>query len=425
MAKHQHTLLRNITCPHCWQTFAPAKTLWVSSSAELLGDFRLGESEQQRFLPTRFDAKGNAIDRKGFACRAIACPFCHLVIPRSQLEMPPYFISIVGAPASGKSYFLASMTWRLRKVLPRYFLTSFVDADPQMNYRLHEYESAQFLNDDENQIVKINKTEEQGDLYNTVLIGDQAVTYPQPFLFSLSLLPSHMNAANSDKFAMSLCLYDNAGESYLPTKEADSSLLPVTRHLAKSNCIFFLFDPIQDNRFRALCRQGSSDPQLSSDYAEAGRRSPLRQEMVLAEMIKRTRTYRQLQTNQRLRSPVVVVVTKLDAWRHLLPESNFVDPWHSTQSSPFSVLLMQSIREVSKVVRELLLRETPEIISMVEQFASDVVYVPVSATGGSPQTDSKTGAVGFRSKDIQPVWIEVPMLYALVRSTQGIIPFIE
>ncbi|MDD3587504.1 MAG: hypothetical protein PHQ75_10020 [Thermoguttaceae bacterium] len=425
MAKLQHTLLRNIICPHCWHTFEPAKTLWVSASTELLGDFRLGEREQQRFLPTRFDARGYAVDRKGVACRAIACPFCHLEIPRSLLEMPPYFISIVGAPASGKSYFLTSMTWRLEKILPRHFLTSFSVPDPQMNYRLHEYESVQFLNEDENQIVKINKTEEQGDLYNTVLIGDQTVTYPQPFLFSLSLLPGHINDANADKFAMSLCLYDNAGESYLPTKAADSSLLPVTRHLAKSNCIFFLFDPIQDTRFRALCRGGSRDPQLNSDFAEAGRRSPMRQEMVLAEMIKRTRTYRQLQTNHRLHVPVVVVVTKLDAWQHLLPESNLKEPWHLAHNSSSSVFLMRSIREVSEVVRKLLMDVTPEVISMVEQFASDVVYVPVSATGGSPQVDAQTGTVGFRSKDINPIWVEVPMLYALARSTQGIIPFIE
>ena len=47
-------------------------------------------------------------------------------------------------PACGKSYFLASMTWRLRNVLPRYFGLALADADPLMNHRLHEYESQQF-----------------------------------------------------------------------------------------------------------------------------------------------------------------------------------------------------------------------------------------------------------------------------------------
>ena len=44
--------------------------------------------------------------------------------------MQPVFASIMGSPSCGKSYFLAAMTWRLRKVLPRYFGLSFGDADP-------------------------------------------------------------------------------------------------------------------------------------------------------------------------------------------------------------------------------------------------------------------------------------------------------
>ena len=51
-------------------------------------------------------------------------------VPRALLEMKPVFLSILGAPASGKSYFLASMTWRLRQLLPRQFALNFGDADP-------------------------------------------------------------------------------------------------------------------------------------------------------------------------------------------------------------------------------------------------------------------------------------------------------
>jgi hypothetical protein len=35
-----------------------------------------------------------------------------------MLEMEPLFLSILGAPASGKSYFLTAMTWQLRQALP-------------------------------------------------------------------------------------------------------------------------------------------------------------------------------------------------------------------------------------------------------------------------------------------------------------------
>ena len=415
----QSNLMEKITCPHCWHSFDPIDVLWVAASPELLGDFRLGESEPRRFLPSRFDLQGRAVDEKGFSCKELACPHCHLDLPFPLLEMPSSFISIVGAPASGKSYFLAAMTSRLRKILPQKFCLNFIDADPKMNLRLIEYESAQFQNDDENAVVKIEKTQEQGDLYNTVLMDDQRITYPQPFVFAISPLSNHVHAEKSRRLSMSLALYDNAGESYLPVQGADRTTLPVTRHLGKSNSIFFLFDPLQDSRFRALCRSSSSDPQLEDDPNGQFRKSPVRQDMILAEMIRRTRLYRNMSSMERYPNPVVVVVTKLDAWKQLLPNVDFQPPWSPVKNTEMYVLRKKRIQTVSDAVRKLFHRNLPEIIGMVEQFASDVTYIPVSATGAPPIVDPATHENGFRNRDIKPLWAEIPVLYALARFTRG------
>ena len=107
--------------------------------------------------------------------------------------MPPVFLSILGARASGKSYFLAAMSWRLRKVLPKQFLLGFSDADPVLNHRLQEYESLQFMNPKQDELVAIEKTEVQGDPYDTVLFGDQRVSYPRPFVFSIAPMQGHPN----------------------------------------------------------------------------------------------------------------------------------------------------------------------------------------------------------------------------------------
>src|SRR5262249_7482489 len=64
-------LLRRTTCPHCWTAFPPEEVLWISAHSDLLGDPRLGPEQQQRFLPTRFDVEGNALDAKGFACHSL------------------------------------------------------------------------------------------------------------------------------------------------------------------------------------------------------------------------------------------------------------------------------------------------------------------------------------------------------------------
>ena len=133
--------LRNrVTCPHCWNVFPPEQALWIAQHPDLIGDPRLGDQQQQRFLPTRFTVDGAAIDSRGFACHGLACPRCHLAVPRPLFETEPLFLSILGAPACGKSYFLASMTWQLRKVLPKNFSLAFGDADPVSNDRLHGYE---------------------------------------------------------------------------------------------------------------------------------------------------------------------------------------------------------------------------------------------------------------------------------------------
>ncbi|MBR0458660.1 MAG: FHA domain-containing protein, partial [Victivallales bacterium] len=125
---------QGIVCPHCWHRFDVSEFLFIARHQSLTGDPVLGADAQQRFLPTRFTAEGNAIDAAGMSCPDMACPRCHLRIPQAASEMLPLFLSIVGAPAAGKSYFLTAMTWELRRTLPRNFAISFTDTDAVNNH---------------------------------------------------------------------------------------------------------------------------------------------------------------------------------------------------------------------------------------------------------------------------------------------------
>ncbi len=151
-------LRKRATCPHCWHHFSPAEILWIAQHSDLIGDARLGADHPQRFLPSRFNPAGEAIDSRGFPCHGLACPRCHLELPRAIIELPALFWSILGAPACGKSYFLASMTWQLRQVLPQRFALNFSDVDPAFNRVVNEYEDAIFLADQPHNIVAIRKT---------------------------------------------------------------------------------------------------------------------------------------------------------------------------------------------------------------------------------------------------------------------------
>jgi hypothetical protein len=292
---------------------------------------------------------------------------------------------------------------------------AFGDADPGSNRILQEYEEQQFLNANHDQFVAIRKTELQGELYETALFGEQTVSYPRPFLFSLQPLSDHPNAKAASQLSRALCLYDNAGEHFLPG--ADTATAPVTRHLAMSRVLFYLFDPTQDPRFRAACQANTSDPQMHD------RARTIRQETVLLEAADRIRRHAGLGQNAKHARPLVVVVTKFDAWSSLLDESTALpDPWRRLSGRARHALDTAAVEAVSDRVRELLWSLTPELVSAAENFAQEVIYIPVSATGRSPELDPQTGMLGLRPRDLRPMWVETPLLYAMCRWMKGVIP---
>jgi hypothetical protein len=429
MPASQAVLLRQVTCPHCWKTFHPEEVLWIAAHADLLGDPRLGPDQPQRFLPTRFNLDGNALDAHGFECQSLACPHCHLIIPRALLEMEPMFISILGTPACGKSYYLASLTWELRQVLPARFGLSITDIDPLINQPLTANEESLFLNPRATgyQYLAnlIGKTKLQGEMYDTVAFGNHLVSYPRPYLFSLRPMPSHRQYAQAQQISRILCLYDNAGEHFQPGRETSAS--PVTQHLGRAELLLYLFDPTQDPRFQRLLTTGSG--------ADRG----TRQDLILAEAATRIRRQLGLSQNTQHDRPLIVVLTKCDAWLHLLsdmgvrggqlpldagvrggqlpPDTDASPPWKG--SAGVYGLDGDRIEQRSAEVRALLQRVCPELPQVAEGFAREVLYVPVSALGHSPKAER--GGPAIRPGDIKPVWVTVPVLYGLYRWMRGLV----
>ena len=421
-------LLPRITCPHCWEQFSPEKILWVSEHIDLLGDPKLGFEHQQRFLPTRFTVGGEALDSHGFPCHQLACPNCHLSIPRPVLEMEQVFLSIFGAPASGKSYFLAAMTWELRKILPLKFSISFSDAEPALNQKLNQYEESLFSSDRVGELVSlaalIEKTQVSQDagLYDTVSFGSQTVSYPRPFLFSMQPQPGHPNGSKQGRLGRVVCLYDNAGESFQPG--SDSAAAPVTRHMAHSRALFFVFDPMQDNNFRARC----SDPKGTASAPFTARQEP-----VLQEAAARIRRYAGLRQTEKHDRPLIVIVTKCDAWLHLIGDEAPPEPWRvlsrdrddGRAQDLMHALDTDLIERRSKLTRKMLLKYSPEIVTAAEGFAQEVVYIPVSSVGWGARVDEHNGLLSIRPGDTKPYWVTVPFLYALSRWSKGLIPAIK
>jgi hypothetical protein len=408
-------LVSRVTCPHCWYQFTPDKTLWVSQHSDLMGDPVLGAEKPRRFLPVRFTVDGRALDARGAVCQSLACPQCHLILPRSVLEADPLFLSIIGGPQTGKSYFLASMTWELRSKLPAAFAVAFSDADTVTNQQLNDYEATLFLPEDADRLTGIAKTDTTGAGYDQTMIGGHAVILPKPFLFNVRPMPQHVHAAHSAKISRVLCMYDNAGESFQPG--VDEAKSPVTQHLAKSKVLMFLFDPTQDPRFRQQCRTISQDPQLAASG------NTQRQETILTEAAHRVRRYANLPPNKKHPSPLLVLVPKSDVWGSMLDEDVTSDPvlGHAV-AGRLAAVDVQRIDRVSAKLRALLLKYTPELIGAAEDFCEHVVYIPLSAIGCSPQKHPE-GRPGLfvRPREVQPRWASVPVMYMFAKWTTGLI----
>lgn len=412
------TLKPRITCPHCWHSFAPEDVLWVSAHPELRRDPLLGEDAQLRFLPTRFDVLGHALDARGVACHHLACPNCHLGVPRVLLEMESVFLSIVGAPFCGKSYFLASTTWHSRTTFVNELGVSFVDADPTTNQVLNDYEERLFLSPRDDMLVALPKTAKEGDLYESVRFGERAVWYPKPFVFTLLPESRHPMFEQRTRAARALCLYDNAGEHFLPGGETPDS--PGTHHLSRSQALLYLFDPTQHPKIRKACtnRRGESD-----NTAEQWSQS---QHQVLLEVANRLRNQLGLPRHTKYQRPLIVVVTKYDAWSDLSPDLDL----HSRRvirptRNSIGGLNTQLLREVSASVRLMLLKYAPEIVAAADSFWQDIMYIPVSSLGHQPTVNPDSGAFGVRPKEISQVWVEAPLLYALHRAVPALVNAIK
>jgi hypothetical protein len=413
-------LLRTTVCPHCWDEFPVEDVLWISSHPNLLGDPKLGPEHQGRFLPKRFTVDGHAVDSLGLPCHALACPACHLPVPRAALEMETLFVSIFGEEECGKSSFLTTMAWELRRRLPKQFGLSFTDADTISNQALNEYENGLFLNPQANDLVPVNqlipKTPQSGGLYDLVTLDNQQVSYPRPFLFAISPRENHPRFSDREQLARLVCLYDNAGARFRPGEDYPTH--PDTQHLLHARFLLFLFDPTQDPRFLALINRGRdrSAPIVPSRAS--------RQDMILLEAAARIRRHTGLSPRDKHNRPLTVVVTKFDLWSSLIDKPDLVEPW--LHVGELVGLDLNRIEKISGEVRDLMASVCPEVVNAAESFAPSVTYVPVSALGRFPAQEAGDGTLAsIRPRDIRPTWVTVPLLHALCRGFSRLVPIVK
>ena len=388
-----------ILCPHCWQRFNSEQLLYIASHPTLMGDPVLGSNAMQRFSPGKFNALGQALDAMGSVSNDVACPRCHLKIPLTVIDEKNISFSLVGAPSSGKSYYLATLLNVLRRILPEKFACTLLDVDLELNRVLDSYEETLFHASRRNEVAVLPKTQQTGDDFvNVVTLDNIAVHLPKPFVYEIKYFSGSEQHNNSN-----IIFYDNAGEQFEPG--ADTISNPGTRHLACSDGLIFIFDPVNDALMRENCNQ--EDPQLQSDE------HVYEQTKLLSEMISRIRRHRNMNTGKRSDIPLVIAVGKYDAWKDLLMLSTDSASMYSPQDGKLSNLWNRNaVMDISFKLRTLLMKYVPELVHTAEGFFENVVFVPFSSFGCASSTSS-SGQLGVVPAMIKPLWVEVPFLFLL------------
>ena len=413
-----------VVCPHCWHGFYPDQAWYISGHAELVGDAVAGDFEQARFAPhqaTR-DGHGHAVDPKGARMVDRACPRCHLQVPRDLLRQRPLFVSVVGAPRSGKTYFVTAMVHQARRELGRFFHYALHEADSHDVRAFQQLEQALFYNPTPDVPTFLAKTEESGSPYNRVRLDGGDVLLPKPFIFSLRPTDANVDAAkHGAALHRELVLYDNAGESFEHLKERYGER--VTQHLGEAAAVLFTFDPLQDPDARQRLAGGgtSADPQLTT-AAHSYRQDP-----VLTETVHRIRRHRQVPDGTRLPVDLAVCVMKYDVWRPLLPFGADDIDHTSVEADPTAPVGRFDVDEVNRIsllARAFVDEVSPAFVATAEANFRTVRYFPVSALGGSPAYDDQATAgpnnpLKVRPSAVQPFRASHPLLWVIQR--QGLI----
>jgi hypothetical protein len=281
----------------------------------------------------------------------------------------------------------------------------FLDADPTLNDLTLELESSLFRSSTPDRPTMIAKTDLSGRLYRSFHLGDSQWIAPKPQLFVI--------ARNGVR--QLLCLYDNAGEHFLPGRE--SAHEPVTRHLAASRALVFVVDPTQDQR--VIDRLGGRDAVRAQGGAGSAEQ---RQDLVLIEAANRVRRLRAMSAFDPLPFRIVLALAKADIWGHLTDPEVRADFAGVSAKTSVTVPTMGVLDGVHKATEGFLAACMPELLATTRALDPKFRIVPFSGLGKAPARSESDSGLTIRPRDVRPVWPAAPIVVALSEANPRMFP---
>lgn len=377
-----------MSCPTCWMKFGAGDLMHIAVHESLRGDPMLGNSYMLRFFAKEYSSNGRPLDPKGVPVFETACPFCRRQLPKKFGVIPQHIISLVGDQGSGKSYYLSTLTSHLGDVLYSNFKLRLRDADPSGNAILNEMQNS-ILSAIKPEDAILAKTKLEGDMYVKIKRHGRSMAYPRPFTYNVENVASKQDLC-------SLVLYDNAGEHYQPGVNIAES--PGALHVAYSDLIIFLFDPLNSIQFGKALQKTTPDTER--------KRIVDKHLTILSEMENRISTVENSIGGKNQEKIFAFVINKLDAWEHLLGKDPLQDPMFDGRIN------LDIIDKNSDRLKELLMSICPSIAAAAEAISKHCKFFAACPLGHSPVKTS-TGLHAPDPSKINPKFVELPVVWFL------------
>jgi GTPase SAR1 family protein len=302
------------------------------------------------------------------------CPICHRKLPEGTLTGTNSIISVVGTRGSGKSHFVGVIINELYKRIAADFGAMFVGFDQSHSLWERDF----------------------GSLYNSLqaLELTQVGERKDPLIYEM-IFGTKFGANKMYTFAF----FDTAGENF--NDEDQMSVL--NKYIYQSSGIIFLFDPLQIP---------SVEGKISQEVAEGSSSgaSRVQNTEVLTHVSNLIRNYHGMKKTEKIKTPVAIVFTKLDAIRDILPESSTI-----LDNSPhYGEVVLNDLHNVNLEVQALLAEwGEASFIRQVEIEYAKSAFFAVSALGFDNHPDAHNDR---KINKPQPHRIEDPFLWLLTET---------
>lgn len=387
---------RSLVCPYCFEKFQASEILFRCLNPD---PSRCAPEEDeplavyQRLTVTpklgrTFSAGGGWWSRPSVAaCQCgvktskLVCPHCHNELPSQFGSTGSRTIALIGAKESGKSHYIAVLINELTNRVGMSFNASLNALDEQTRQR-YKQDFRRFIYVDRVTIPPTNSAR-----------ANMNVRYPLTYRFSIKrrgLLPFDGLRVSS------LSFFDTAGEDL----DQLDLMSTETKYLANSDGIIFLLDPLQIPAVRGLLGSTAQLPSENTDPQE-----------IIGRAASLVRQMRQMGPTQKIKTPVALAFSKLDAIRPLFEPGS---PVHeaSRHDGRFDVTDAQRVNDNMRAYLSQWVG--PGLDLFLQHNFESYSYFGLSALGSSPDVQ------GRLPSGVAPFRVEDPLLWILYRL--GIVP---